>query len=178
MAQTGLGAKISHASFGEGVVYGENLQFWKIYFKGVGDKLISKEFQGLDVLEEAVVRNEDTLTLDEVQTAITSVLQRFTDFTPLVPIAQRWRGGTMVIKSRDLSIQPKEVPIDAFFHKIVMIRDRLRVLEAQINAHSVLQDDEKVQLQQYITRIYGSLTTFNILFDSKDHHFKGESGKS
>jgi uncharacterized radical SAM superfamily protein len=74
-------------------------------------------------------------------------------------------------------MQPKEVPIDNFFNKIIMLRDRLRVLEQRINAHEVLSDEEKINLQQYITRIYGSLTTFNVLFRNDEDHFVGERGK-
>ena len=79
----------------------------------------------------------------------------------------------MILKAAGEDLQPKEIPIDTFFHKIVMLRDRLRVLEQNINAHEKLSDEEKVQMQQYITRAYGSLTTFNILFADKKDHFVG-----
>ena len=81
----------------------------------------------------------------------------------------------MILKPRDASLKSKEIPIETFFHKIVMTRDRLRVMEQRINSHKGLSGEEKVNLQQYITRIYGSLTTFNVLFDDRDYHFRGDS---
>ena len=81
------------------------------------------------------------------------------------------------MKPGSRELQEKTIPIEAFFHKIVMLRDRLRVLEQKINAHAVLSDEEKVDMQQYITRIYGSLTTFNVLFADKSDQFVGEKGK-
>jgi hypothetical protein len=93
-----------------------------------------------------------------------------------IELAGRWEGGKLEIWPRDQTLGAKEIPIDAFFHKIVMLRDRLRVLEQQINGHAKLSDEEKVHLQQYVTRCYGSLTTFNVLFRRKEDHFRGSGG--
>ena len=88
-------------------------------------------------------------------------------------VGAKWEGGTLVLRPGKPGLQEKEVPIEAFFKKIVMVRDRLRVLEQRVNA-SNLSDAEKVDLQQYITRCYGSLTTFNVLFDAREDWFVGE----
>ena len=91
-----------------------------------------------------------------------------------IEISDRCDGGTLIIQPSEEGLKSKEVPVDAFFHKIVMTRDRLRVLEAKINAHEKLVDSDKLDLQQYITKVYGSLTTFNVLFTYKEDWFVGE----
>ena len=91
-------------------------------------------------------------------------------------IAQRYEGGTLILKPAAADQQAKEVPVEAFFHKVVMVRDRLRVLEQKLNGHPKLTDADKVEMQQYITKIYGSLTTFNVLFRDKRDQFVGEKG--
>ena len=93
-----------------------------------------------------------------------------------VPLAGKWEGGTIVLKPGNPALQSKEIPIDGLLHKVVMIRDRLRVLEQKVNGNPKLSDAEKVELQQYVTRCYGSLTTFNVLFADKADQFAGEKG--
>ena len=94
-----------------------------------------------------------------------------------VRLEGRWQGGTVVFQPADPSLKPKEIPLESFFHKLVMVRDRLRVLEQKINAHPGLTDEDKVEMQQFVTRIYGTLTTFNIFFRRREDQFQGTGGK-
>jgi len=111
------------------------------------------------------------MTREEFASLVREVLR---DETGHIPLAPKWEGGTMVLRSRDPSLQPKEIPLDQLFHKVVMIRDRLRVLEQKINANDKLSDAEKVDLQQYVTKCYGTLTTFNVLFREEKDRFIGD----
>jgi hypothetical protein len=108
-----------------------------------------------------------------VRSAVEAEVGRILGGTEPVELANRWTGGKIEIWPRDSAQGAKELPIEDFVHKIVMVRDRLRVLEQQINGHAKLTEEEKVHLQQYVTRCYGSLTTFNVLFKDKADHFKG-----
>jgi hypothetical protein len=111
------------------------------------------------------------MTREEFAQAIREVLQ---EETAEVRLANKWEGGSIILKPGDPAAQAKEIPLDALLHKVVMIRDRLRVLEAKLNAHDKLSDAEKVDLQQYVTRCYGSLTTFNVLFKEEKDRFVGD----
>ena len=111
---------------------------------------------------------------NDLEATIRRIIREESGLTPVAP-AEKWRGGQLVLRPGKPGVQEKEMPIDAFFNKIVMVRDKLRLLEQKVNG-SKLAPDEKVTLQQYITGAYGSLTTFNVLFRGDDDRFVGASG--
>lgn len=172
MELLGIGSRVKHPQMGQGVVVQVRSDAFEIAFIDHGVRLIKRDFEGLDVIE-AVETPEDLVTYEDIEKSLVRVLQRFSDIQQTVPLGQKWTGGKLVLYPGDKSLKEKEIPIDTFFHKIVMIRDRVRVMEQRINA-SNLTDEEKVDLEQYITRIYGSLTTFNVLFKNKEDQFIGE----
>jgi hypothetical protein len=94
-----------------------------------------------------------------------------------VELGDRWLGGELVLVPGKQGVQEKRVPIDNLFRKVVLIREKLRVLEQKINTHEKLDDNDRLQLQQYLTQCYGSLTTFNVLFRDKDDQFVGQASK-
>jgi PcrA/UvrD helicase-like protein len=114
-----------------------------------------------------------TATTGSIKEALREVLREEMG-APHIKMIDRFKGGTMTLRPGRAGLAEKAIPIDGFFHKIVMVRDRLRVLEQKINAHTGLSDADKIDLQQYITRIYGSLTTFNVLFADRDDWFVGQ----
>ena len=173
----GIGTRLQPTQFGPGVIVGVKYAVYLISFIHHGTKEIDKTDPSLDeIIPENVT--EEVETHSETEKSLLKILRLWGGLTENVPLGDKWKGGTMILQSGDRSIKPKEVPIDAFFHKIVMARDRLRVLEQQINGHKGLSDEEKVNLQQYITRIYGSFTTFNVLFKNKEQWFIGEKGSN
>ena len=171
----GIGTRLQHTQFGPGVIVAVRYATYLISFINHGVKEIDKTDSNLDeIIAENVTAEVETVS--EVEKSLLKILRQWSDVTEVVPIGDKWIGGTMSLQAADKTLKPKEIPIDDFFHKIVMLRDRLRVLEQNINSNKKLSDEEKVSIQQYITRCYGSLTTFNVLFKNKEHWFVGEKG--
>ena len=173
----GVGTRLQHIQYGPGVIVGVRLATYMISFITYGIKEIDKTDPKLEEIipENVTVELETT---SDVEKSLLKILRLWADVSDIIPLGDRWRGGMMLLQPADKTQKPKEIPIDIFFHKIVMLRDRVRVMEQQINAHKKLSDEDKVNLQQYITRIYGSLTTFNVLFRNKEHWFVGDKGNS
>ncbi|MBK8620797.1 MAG: hypothetical protein IPN79_03300 [Saprospiraceae bacterium] len=167
----GVGSRVKHPAFGDGVVISVDVAAYRVCFITFGIKLVGKEYSNWDIIEK--IESSESVSFTEAEKSLMKILRTWSDVTEIVHLGDRWKNGVMILKPGDDSLKPKDIPIDVFFHKIVMVRDRLRVMEQRINA-SNLTDEEKVNLQQYITRIYGSLTTFNVLFRNKEDYFVGE----
>jgi hypothetical protein len=171
----GIGSRIKHPEFGEGVVVQVKPATYLVTFMQNGMREIARTYDKFEVIDAADPDN-DLISLADVEQLLIGVLRKFSDVQERVEIGTKWAGGSMILKPGDTSLKSKEVPIDVFFNKIVMLRDRLRVLEQKINAHKNLSEEDKVDMQQYITRCYGSLTTFNVLFKYTTDYFVGEKG--
>lgn len=177
MEQTtlGIGTRLQHTLYGPGVIVGIKYATYLISFINHGIKEVDKTDNKLDdIIPENV--SAEVETTSEVEKSLLKILKMWGGITENVPLGDRWIKGMMLLQPFDKSLKPKEIPIDDFFHKIVMLRDRLRVLEQNINSNKTLSDEEKVNIQQYITRCYGSLTTFNVLFKNKEQYFVGDKG--
>lgn len=169
----GPGTRLQHTQFGPGVIVGIRYATYLISFIHHGVKEIDKTDEKLEeIIPENVTAEIETQS--ETERSLLKILRLWGGITENVPLGEKWINGMMLLQPADKSLKPKEVPVEDFFHKIVMLRDRLRVLEQNINSHKKLNDEEKVNLQQYITRCYGSLTTFNVLFKDKEDWFVGE----
>ena len=169
----GVGTRLQHTLYGPGVIVGVKYAVYIISFIDHGIKEIDKADEKL---EEIIPENisVDVETASGVEQSLLKILRMWGGITEEVKLGDKWPGGKMLLQSADKTLKAKEIPIEDFFHKIVMLRDRLRVLEQNINSHKTLSDEEKVNIQQYITRCYGSLTTFNVLFKNKEQYFVGE----
>jgi len=169
-----IGMKVRHPQYGIGIVKTISDARADIQFDD-GKRTIAPEPSGLEPAEpQAAVRGLEMPLAQFVQQAVDATIHKLGLEKPDLFIEQlglRWHKGKAVLHPADPTLQTKEVPMDVFFHKIVMVRNNLRVLEQKINAHEKLSDGEKVEMQQYITRSYGSLTTFNVLFKEKEDQF-------
>lgn len=170
----GIGSRIHHTEFGKGVITNvSSRDYWVTFIEnGLETIPIDSEFEIIEATENEV----DTISFFDVEKSLREILKKWSDVSEIVPIGDKWKGGKMILDPGQAGLASKEIPIDAFFHKIIMVRDRLRVMEQKINA-SKIEEIEKIELQQYITRIYGSLTSFNILFKLPSQHFVGEKTK-
>lgn len=174
-----VGTRVDHERYGEGVVSKVNISNYEIIFTRGGKMEFSKSNNEMEVLEYNEGHencNVQAVDLNAFEQLMKHFLDKYGAFQEVIEMGEKWEGGTLILQPGKAGLKPKEIPVEAFFHKIVMLRDRLRVLEQNINSHPKLSDQEKVDLQQYITRIYGSLTTFNILFDDKEDYFVGTGG--
>lgn len=173
MKLLGIGSRINHSEFGKGVVTNVTTKHYWVTFIDNGLETIELDsaFEVIEAAEDDV----DTVSFYEVERTLKSILKQWSDVSEVVTIADKWKGGKLIMEPGDTNLKSNEVPIDTFFNKITMVRDRLRVMEQKINS-SNLDAQEKIDLQQYLTRCYGSLTTFNALFKHNNHNFVGQKG--
>lgn len=166
----GIGTRVKHPTYGEGAIIKIDVAAYKVCFMQDGIKHVGKNYSEWEIIEQIEAAEEISLT--GAEDALAKIMKLWMGSTEVVDLGDKWDNGVLILKPGDDSLKSKEMPIDGFFHKIVMVRDRLRVMEQRINS-SKISDEEKVNLQQYITRIYGSLTSFNVLFKHRDDHFRG-----
>jgi len=169
-----LGMCVQHPQYGQGTVKSIGPAAAEIEFRD-GTHTVAPEPAGLEPAETLATLSGLSLPLKELiqETAVATVhalgLERPESID--AELGARWHKGKLVMHPADPALQTKEVPLEIFFHKVVMVRNNLRVLEQKLNAHEQLSDADKVEMQQYITRSYGSLTTFNVLFKEKEDQF-------
>ncbi len=166
----GAGSRVRHPAFGDGVIVKLYKAAYDVTFMTYGLKTVGRDYRDWEIIE--ALEAEEVASFNEAEQALIRILRTYNGIDETTKLGDRWIDGTLILKPGEAGLATKEMPIDDFFHKIVMVRDRLRVMEQRINASNLI-DEEKVNLQQYITRIYGSLTSFNVLFKNKEDHFKG-----
>jgi hypothetical protein len=170
-----IGMKVRHPQYGSGTVKTIAEAVAEIQFDDGSKHAVAPEPSGLEPMELLASINGLELPLKQLvaETLAAALKQRALQKSAdvVAQLGLRWHGGKLVLHPADAALQTKEVPLEVFFHKVVMVRNNLRVLEQKINAHEKLSDGEKVEMQQYITKSYGSLTTFNVLFKEKEDQF-------
>jgi len=169
-----IGMSVRHPQYGLGTVKTISETTADILFTD-GKRTVAPDAAGLEPAEAQANVSGLNLPLKQfVDQTLDAALRKLGLEKPDAVVEKlgiRWHGGKLVMHPADPTLQTKEVPLETFFHKVVMVRNNLRVLEQKINAHEKLTDGEKVEMQQYITKSYGSLTTFNVLFKDKEEQF-------
>ena len=169
-----IGMKVRHAHHGIGIVKSLTENAAEIRFDDA-TRIVVPEQSDLQPAEpRAAISNLDVPLQQLIEHTARAMIDEMGVERPdsvINQLASRWHKGKLELHPTDTSLQPKDVPLEVFFHKIVMVRNNLRVLEQKINSHEKLSDADKVEMQQYITRSYGSLTTFNLLFKNKEDQF-------
>lgn len=169
-----IGMTVRHPQYGVGLVKTISETTADVQFDD-GKRTVAPEASGIEPAEpQAAVHGLDIPLVQFIQQAVDATISKLGLERPdsvAEKLGTRWHGGKLVLHPADPTLQTKDVPLETFFHKVVMVRNNLRVLEQKVNAHEKLSDGEKVEMQQYITRSYGSLTTFNILFKEKEDQF-------
>jgi len=171
----GIGSRVNHPAFGKGVIIQIHKMAYDVCFIMYGIEQVGRNYEKWEVIEALAA--EETVSFNEAEQALIRILRTYGGIQEEVKLGDKWDNGKLVLQPGDRDLKAKEIPIDTFFHKIAMVRDRIRVMEQRINSSKNLSDEEKVNLQQYITRIYGSLTTFNDLFKYKEDRFIGEKSR-
>ena len=170
-----IGMRVRHAGYGTGEVIALDRNTCEILFDDGERRKVSPQGSGIEPLEATAEITGLTTNLEKlIRQVAEGTIERLGIEKPqesLSGLLPKWSGGVMTLHPANEDLQAKEVPIETFFHKIVMVRNQLRVLEQKVNSNKGLDDGEKVELQQYITRCYGSLTTFNVLFREKEDQF-------
>jgi hypothetical protein len=173
-----VGLRVKHPQYGTGTVKAVSEHLAEIRFDDAL-RSIDPELSDLVPAEPVLAVTGLEMSLSSfVEGTIEKVIDRLGVERPEATVDQlaiRWHKGKVVLHPADPALQTKEIPLEVFFHKVVGIRNQLRVLEQKINAHGTMTDGEKVELQQYVTRCYGSLTTFNLLFKNKEDQFSSKA---